>query len=191
MMDQVIRRMPGVDPAYGGTRVLRCAFTGHRPHKLFCRGGENSALCEDFKKRLADAIRMLVWEGYSHFIAGGAQGMDTYAAEIVLALRREYPWIGLEIAVPYEAQEAMWAPADRLRYAHILAQADIVTYVGRAYSREAIEARNRYLVDNADMVLAAYNGRAGGTAMTINYAKRIGVPVTCIAPAGVRTQHTA
>lgn len=37
--------------------------------------------------------------------------------------------------------------------------------------------RNRYLVDNSDVLLAAYDGQAGGTAMTCEYARQNGVQV--------------
>ena len=40
--------------------------------------------------------------------------------------------------------------------------------------------RNRYLVDNADLVLAAYDGQPGGTAMTCGYAEEMGAPVKMI-----------
>ena len=42
--------------------------------------------------------------------------------------------------------------------------------------------RNRYLVNNADLLLAAYDGQPGGTAMTIGYAKANGVTVQIIQP---------
>jgi nucleoside 2-deoxyribosyltransferase len=42
--------------------------------------------------------------------------------------------------------------------------------------------RNRYLVENADLLLAVYDGLPGGTAMTVGYAREIGVPVVCLAP---------
>lgn len=182
MMDRIVRRNPMPDPAYGGTRVQKCAFTGHRPHKLFFAAGENSAVCQDFKARLRDMIRMLVWEGYSHFISGGAQGMDMYAAEIVLELRQEYPWIGLEMAVPFDGQAAHWSFQEQLRYNRLLTEADIVTYVSHEYTADALYERNRYMVDQTDLVLAAYSGHTGGTAMTLEYARLRRVPVTCIAP---------
>lgn len=39
-----------------------------------------------------------------------------------------------------------------------------------------------YLVDNADMLLAAYDGQPGGTEMTIRYARQMGIQVCCIPP---------
>lgn len=178
MQDRIIRRMPGTDPVFGGERPLRCAFTGHRPHKLFFPGVQSDM--NELRARLREMIRMLIWEGYSHFISGGAQGVDLMAAELVLELRAQYPWIGLELAVPYEGQSARWGWQDQARYEAVMAQADIVTYVRHSYSREALFERNRYMVDQADLLVAAFNGRPGGTAMTIDYARRRGVPVTCV-----------
>ena len=42
--------------------------------------------------------------------------------------------------------------------------------------------RNHYLVDNADLLLAAYDGQPGGTAMTCKLARRYDVPVMKIKP---------
>ncbi|MBQ6400012.1 MAG: hypothetical protein IJI21_07830 [Clostridia bacterium] len=53
----------------------------------------------------------------------------------------------------------------------MLDRADIVTATGHQYTKSCMFARNRYLVDNADMLLAAYDGQPGGTEMTIRYAE--------------------
>ena len=42
--------------------------------------------------------------------------------------------------------------------------------------------RNRYLVNNADLLLAAYDEQPGGTEMTIQTAKANGVKVQIIRP---------
>ena len=42
------------------------------------------------------------------------------------------------------------------------------------YTKSVMFTRNRYFVDNADMLLAAYDGQTGGTQMTVKYAKQMG-----------------
>ena len=96
--------------------------------------------------------------------------MDMYAAEAVLDLKKQYPEIMLEMVSPFDTQAAKWAPEYRQRHDALFDKADIVTATGHAYSKSSIFARNRYLVDNADMLLAAYDGQPGGTEMTIRYA---------------------
>lgn len=83
-MDRIIRRKPA-DWRHS------VAFTGHRPQKLPFGFDETDPRCVDFKRRLCNSIEMMILEGYTHFISGGALGMDMYAAEAVLTLREQVP----------------------------------------------------------------------------------------------------
>lgn len=79
--------------------------------------------CVDFKRRLCNSIEMMILEGYTHFISGGALGMDMYAAEAVLTLREQYPEITLEIAIPHDGQTAKWPQSLRDRAERIREEA--------------------------------------------------------------------
>ena len=60
-----------------------CAFTGHRPKGLSYP--ESVVRCTALKEKLRSLIVKLMEEaGVTHFISGMAQGVDMYAAEIVL-----------------------------------------------------------------------------------------------------------
>lgn len=69
-----------------------------------------------------------------------------------------------------------------LNCAILYAEADIITHTGHKYDRICMFRRNRYLVNQADLVLAAYDGQPGGTAMVVDYARRMNVPVCVITP---------
>ena len=85
-----------------------CAFTGHRPKDLGYP--ESDGRCVALKEKLRTLIiRMMEKEGVTHFISGMAQGVDMYAAGIVLELKEKYPQITLECAIPYERQAAYWS----------------------------------------------------------------------------------
>ena len=85
-----------------------CAFTGHRPKGLGYP--ESDGRCTALKEKLRSLIiRMIEKEGVTHFISGMAQGVDMYAAESVLELKKQYPQITLECAIPYERQAAYWS----------------------------------------------------------------------------------
>ena len=60
--------------------------------------------------------------------------------------------------------------------------ADITTCISHEYTRSCMFRRNRYLVDNADLLLAAFDGKPGGTAMTVSYAQEMGIPIQTIMP---------
>ena len=54
------------------------------------------------------------------------------------------------------------------------------------YSSGCYHARNRYLVDHADSVLALYNGSTtGGTAYTVKYAYQRNEEIVIIDPTAV------
>lgn len=184
-MEQIVRRRPGRP----GEAPLRCAVTGHRPQKCAYRFNESDPRCVDFKARLYAYIEYLIGQGYGHFLSGGALGMDMYAAEAVLALKRRYPWIGLELVIPHPGQENAWPEALAARYRSLVAQADILTYTASRYSPFCMSRRNRYLVQHADLLLAAFDGQPGGTRSTVLYAERQHVPVIVIDPAP--TENTA
>jgi len=177
MMNYVRRRTP--------LGYFRCAFTGYRPQKMPFGFNEADPRCVDFKARLRAAIEELIGQRYAHFISGGAMGMDTYAAEIVLELKEKYPWIILEMVSPFDAQASHWTAEYQARHARLFSEADITTATGHAYDRGCMFRRNRYLVDNADLLLAAYDGQPGGTAMTVDYARKSGIRVFLIQPVNI------
>ena len=123
-MENVVRRRPTADPAFPDSRIMRCAFTGYRPQKMPFGFDELLPECIDFKNRIKETIEMLIFQGYTHFLSGGALGMDMYAGEAVLELRKQYPWIALEIVVPFDTQSAKWALPYQTRYDRLLAEAN-------------------------------------------------------------------
>jgi len=160
-----------------------CAFTGHRPRKFPWGYDEADARCDTLKQTLANQIAKLVNAGYTGFLSGMAEGTDTWAALAVLALRKEHPALKLHCVLPCEGQADRWSASARERYSSILEQADSVVYVSRAYNKDCMLRRNRYLVDHAACLLAVYNGEwRGGTAMTVRYARKMGREVVVIDP---------
>ena len=174
-MMSVVRRH--TKPSY-----KRCAFTGYRPQKMVFGFNESDPRCVEFKARLHDTIEGLIGQGFAHFISGGAMGMDMFAAEAVLDLKEKFPWIILEMVSPFDGQADNWQPEYQARHARLFAEADMVTAISHQYTRSCLFIRNRYLVDNADLILAAYDGQPGGTAMTVEYAHNMDIPVQQIMP---------
>ncbi len=168
----------------GGRRSAckRCAFTGSRPSKLPWGEDERDSRCMVFKFRLREALEYLIGMGYVDFLSGGALGFDLMAAEIVLSLRERYPWIRLIMVIPFDGQADRWPEAQRARWRSIIEASDQVIHISHAYDRGVFFRRNHYLVENADMLLAAYDGQPGGTAKTVAYAKRHGVKVARLPP---------
>ena len=151
-------------------RRTSVAFTGHRTY----RGAA------------ADALRRTVGElyarGFRTFLSGMAVGFDLAAAEAVLELRERMPGVRLVAAVPFRGQEMRFSPADRERFRRVLAEADSVEVLAPAYHRGCYAVRNDFLVDNARVLVAWYDGSPGGTRHTVFRALRRGLEFVNLHP---------
>lgn len=163
-----------------------CAFTGHRPQKLPFGFREEDQRCAALKETLKkQIIHLITDEDVTHFISGMAMGVDMYAAEIVLDLKNTYPGITLESAIPCETQANKWNAAMRERYYEIAAQCDKETMLQTKYTPDCMEKRNRYMVDNADYIIAVWDGKPSGTGNTVKYAQKQEKPIIVIKPSSL------
>lgn len=154
-------------------RNKSCAFTGHRPERLPWGYEEEDSRCLRFKVQLEAQMREVYQKGVTHFISGMALGTDQYFAEIVLTLQEEDPKVSLECAIPCITQTKGWSEEQQSRYQRILDRANLETMVQHDYSRGCMMRRNRYMVERADTLIAAYDGiPRGGTAKTIAFAMK-------------------
>lgn len=161
---------------------MTVAFTGYRPEKMPFRAEVTNEDYLRFRERERLVIRDLIDKGYTHFISGMALGFDMWAAEDVLEFRKNDPRLTLESALPFPEQAGSWSKVEQERHAQILSQADRVTLVSTHYSRGCYFARNRYMVNCADAIVCAFDGKSGGTAYTVQYALERQKPVIQISP---------
>ncbi len=158
-------------------RQTACSFTGHRPAKLPWGDNERDPRCIALKKRIYDTVESVIAEGMEHFICGMADGCDLYFCEAVIELRRKYPHITLEAAIPCPTQADQWPIAQQARYRALLAQCDYETMVQESYTPNCMQRRNRYMVDHSALLIAAHGGISGGTRHTIEYAIQRGLNI--------------
>ena len=116
-------------------------------------------------------------EGYRHFLCGMAMGCDLYFCECALALREMHGDVTVEAVVPCPSQADAWPAAQRQRYAGLLAACDFETLVSQVYTSSCMQRRDRYMVDHSSLLIAAFDGTAGGTRYTMEYAMRRGIHV--------------
>ncbi|MBQ7898177.1 MAG: DUF1273 family protein [Clostridia bacterium] len=147
-----------------------CCFTGHRRIA--------SAHLPCIKEKLKKEILTLIEGGVNEFITGGALGFDTLAATIILGIKKEYPDVKLFLYLPCPEQDKLWSDKDKAIYRDILKEAARTEYVCPSYRDGCMLQRNRAMVDASSVCIAYYDGRPrSGTAMTVSYAGKKGVPV--------------
>lgn len=135
--------------------------TGHRPQHISSFGTAK----DDIKKFISE-------NNVGKVISGMALGYDTILAEAVIELKEQGAELILEAAVPCNNQDCKWLEKDRIKYKNILSKCDTVTLLQQEYTADCLQNRNKYMVDNSDIILAYWNGKQnGGTYNCIKYAK--------------------
>ena len=146
-----------------------CMFTGHR-----AINAEHSVMLPE---QLGDLLDKLIEDGYTEFRAGGAIGFDTFAALKVLEKKEKYPDIKLHLFLPCRNQEKAWSENLKEAYYYVLKKADSVRYCSEIYAAGCMQKRNRDMVDGAQLCVAYCGKSGGGSAYTVDYARKKGVKV--------------
>ena len=161
----------------------KICFTGHRPKSLPWSYDETKESCVLFKSVMASIIEKAIVNGYTHFITGMALGIDMICAEIVLELKKKYKNVILECAIPCIGQEKKWSASQQERYKKIIHKADLVNFISKAeYTKNCMNERNNYMVENSDVVIAVWIGMPSGTGNTVRMAKVLGKKVRVVNP---------
>lgn len=164
-----------------------CFITGHRPHRFHF--SEFDPRCDKLKSTIEGKIKRLYAErGVRAVWVGGAMGVDTWAAEIVLGLRKHpaYQDLALYVAIPFPEHGADFSPKQKERYQHILKECTDSVVICRSFRPDAYKRRDYYMVDHSCCGIAVYDQDRtirSGTGMTVNYAaKKKDMPVIFIHP---------
>ena len=154
---------------------MTCCFTGHRTFSW----GDDPKKRGELLGKLEQAVDLALSKGVLHFICGNAIGVDSWAAQIVLEKKKDNPQIFLEIAVPFKNHNTNVPLCLSIQQ-----KADLVHVVSDAKDRRsAFYERNKYMVDNSDMLIAVYetDREKGGTVGTIRHAENKGIEIIKIA----------
>jgi hypothetical protein len=137
------------------------AWTGHRP-ELF----RDPLVARD---AVISTARELARRSEARFLLGGQRGVDTWAALHALRARIPYTLV-LPFDVGIFTQD--WSEADRSALLHSMAHAEAVQIAG-GYTQ-----RNHVLAEGADLLVAIWTRTTGGgTAETLDLARRAGTPI--------------
>ena len=159
-----------------------CTFTGHRPQKFPWQFDESDVRCLKLKQQLKTAVEQAIADGYDYFIAGGALGLDMWAAEEVLTQKNAHE-IALEIAKPFNSYNDKLYGEYQKRQQHIIANAGKITVVAEKNNwKKAYMLRNQYMIAQSTRLIVAYNEEESnsGTAQTMRMAEKAGLEIVRI-----------
>lgn len=154
------------------------SITGHRPNGLPKEYGYN--LNNEAWTKLKEYIEATIEECYKYatpneeltLVTGMALGVDTAFWEVAAKLRKNNQNIRIEAALPFVGQEKKWTEKSQKQYKKMLSESDKVTIVSEGgFATYKMMARNRYMVNKSDIIIAVICKETGGTAQCIKYAK--------------------
>lgn len=132
---------------------MNVTFCGHSD--VSQRGHVRQWLCETVEG-------LITREAADMFLLGGYGGFDRMASSVVWELKKKYPHVKSVLVLPYLDRKMDESQCDWTVYPSL-------EKVPRRY---AITHRNRYMVNDADVVIAYVQHSWGGAAQTLDYAKQ-------------------
>lgn len=153
---------------------MKIAFTGHRPHLL---GGYNDKTNRktEILYKIHDIIKDM---SDREIITGMALGVDQWVAEYAI-----WHTIPFHAYLPFSFQEAKWPGFVKKKYNKILEKASSVKIIlpdAKTYAPWRMQARNKAMVDDCDLLVAVWNGKPSGTGNCVEYARKKGREIIII-----------
>lgn len=151
-----------------------CYITGPEPSGLPWGHDESGPECLRMEVKLYCAMEEMRLRGVNNFISGMARGVELWAAEIVMDMKRAYPQenIRLIAVLPFEEHARRWSAGYRERYDKLLAQTDAQTVLHARYQVGCTQECLRYMTERAAHMIAVYDGRQRNrTRYALDYAR--------------------
>ncbi len=154
----------------------KCCFTGYRPEKFSFPLDFGSYEMNSLEEKIYSTVFALVEEGFSEFYCGMASGFDLLCGKAVVDIKRANSEKGMKLiaAIPYRAQSNGFSNMWKKLYDIVLRESDESVLLSEEYTLSCFEKRNRFMVDNSSAVVCYFEGKPGGTANTVKYAKKKG-----------------
>lgn len=151
-------------------------FTGHRPEKLPDIGEDNPRRDRVIKSILYKEINDAANRGFDTFITGMQRGIDLWAGEMVLDLAAKRP-LHIVAVLPHRDMGRNFKCNDKWIFGRIMKNADRIVVISENYTRCCMSERNRFMVNNSSLLIAAVADEKSGTGQTIRYAEKKGLEI--------------
>lgn len=144
--------------------LKRLVVTGYKQHELGIFDEKNPGIFF-IKKALENRFRALLDEGLEWVILSGQLGVETWAAEVVLEMKEEFPELKYAVLTPFLDQEKKWNETKQENYRMLIEQADF----HRSLTSKPYEApwqfieKNKFFLRNSDGILIVYDEETDGS----------------------------
>lgn len=177
---------------------MAVCFTGHRDiHGIYfnSEGNTSKAWQLVWERTLAVVTYLAVNHHQNEFIAGGAIGFDTVAADVICHCKYTLGMpINLTLALPFKGYDSLWPVSSQRHLAKTIAQTNRIIYVNEVLNQpnpvgnkgavaRMLQKRNEVMVNRADTIVSMYiPDKPGGTLNCLRYVMNKQKPFYTINP---------
>jgi uncharacterized phage-like protein YoqJ len=142
----------------------RVLITGYKATELGIFSQKHPGI-EIIKKAIKKQIMALLDEELEWIIVSGQWGVEIWAAEAVLELKKEFKHLRLAVITPFLEQEEKWNEEKKKIYHHIITHADYVNSVSKSKYDGAwqFKEKNKFLLRNSDGMILIYDEENEGS----------------------------
>ena len=144
-----------------------------------CITGHRTLEKDITKEYVEEWLNKAIDKNFDTFYVGMALGFDTLCFQVLEKIRKKRK-IKIIACIPCPSQPVKFSFFQKLEYYRMIKSADEKVVLSETYTPYCMQKRNQYMVDHSSAVLAYLRRNYGGTANTVNYAKKNGVPVRII-----------
>lgn len=138
--------------------MKRLVVTGYKQHELGIFKEDHPGI-SFIKKALEARFIELLDEGLEWVIVSGQLGVETWAIEVVIELKKDFSQLKYAIITPFLEQEKNWNDINKEKYRSLIALADYevsLTSIPYEAPWQFIE-KNKFLLRNSDAMLVVYD----------------------------------
>lgn len=136
--------------------------------KLCCGFGHRNVF-ENLSEKLDDAIESAVQQGCEIFYTGAIGDFDSLFSSAVRRAKKTYPYIKLICVKPYFTNDIN---TNRDYYTALYDDIIIPDELADIHYKAAIKARNRWMIDNSDIVIVHTIRNYGGAYEAKRYSEQ-------------------
>lgn len=138
--------------------------TGYKAHELGIFDTKHIGI-KYIKKVLKKRLISFIEDGLDWVLISGQLGVELWAGEVVVDLKKQYPHIKLAVLTPYLNQESNWNESNKALYEFVIGQADFVDSISkREYENPTqLKQKNEYLIKKSDGLLVLYDDEKPGS----------------------------
>lgn len=138
--------------------IEKVFITGYKPQELGIFKNNHPGV-PYIKKAIENRLIPLIEDGLKWVIITGQLGVELWAAEMVIELKKEYPELKLMVLTPFLNQEKNWKEETQIYYNSVVSKADFINSITKTeyIAPWQFSLKNKFVLDNTEATILLYD----------------------------------